>query len=40
MEQLKHKMHVEMTQKLSATDHLLKENISKLVNSKVSFILF
>lgn len=39
MEQLKHKMHVEMTQKLSATDHLLKDNISKLVNSKVSVFL-
>ncbi|KAL0273960.1 UNVERIFIED_CONTAM: hypothetical protein PYX00_006513 [Menopon gallinae] len=32
--QLKHQLHVEMSQKLSTTDHLLKENISKLVNSK------
>lgn len=34
MESLKQDLHVEMTQKLSATDHLLKENISKLINSK------
>ncbi|XP_075211896.1 enhancer of mRNA-decapping protein 4 homolog Ge-1 isoform X2 [Lycorma delicatula] len=34
MENLKQELHIEMTQKLSATDHLLKENISKLVNSK------
>ncbi|PNF32915.1 hypothetical protein B7P43_G01848 [Cryptotermes secundus] len=34
VEPLKHQLHVEMTQKLTATDHLLKENIAKLVHSK------
>lgn len=34
MEEIKHQMHVDFTQKLSATDHLLKENITKLVQSK------
>ncbi|KAK7869897.1 hypothetical protein R5R35_013695 [Gryllus longicercus] len=34
IEPLKRQLHVEMTQKLSATDHLLKENITKLVQSK------
>ncbi|XP_054281595.1 enhancer of mRNA-decapping protein 4 [Macrosteles quadrilineatus] len=34
MEALKHQVHIELTQKLSTTDHLLKENISKLVHSK------
>lgn len=31
---IKNQLHTEMAQKLSATDHLLKENISKLVQSK------
>jgi hypothetical protein len=35
VELLKHQLHVEMTQKLTTTDHLLKENIAKLVHSKV-----
>jgi len=35
LEPLKHQLHVEMTQKLTSTDHLLKENITKLVHSKV-----
>jgi hypothetical protein len=35
MEPLKHQLHIEMTQKLTSTDHLLKENITKLVHSKV-----
>ncbi|XP_046688815.1 LOW QUALITY PROTEIN: enhancer of mRNA-decapping protein 4-like, partial [Homalodisca vitripennis] len=34
IESLKHQIHVEIDQKLSATDHLLKENITKLVHSK------
>lgn len=34
MEPLKHQLHIEMTQKLTSTDHLLKENITKLVHSK------
>lgn len=34
MDVLKHQIHVELSQKLSATDHLLKENITKLVHSK------
>ncbi|RZF41112.1 hypothetical protein LSTR_LSTR002744 [Laodelphax striatellus] len=34
MDHLKHNLHLDMTEKLSATDHLLKENINKLVNSK------
>ncbi|KAK6618943.1 hypothetical protein RUM44_003324 [Polyplax serrata] len=34
MDQIKRQLHIEMAQKLTATDHLLKENISKLVNSK------
>lgn len=33
MEDLQRQIHIELTQKLSATDHLLKENISKLVHS-------
>lgn len=33
MEDLQRQIHIELTQKLSATDHLLKENILKLVNS-------
>lgn len=36
MEPLKHQLHIEMTQKLTSTDHLLKENIAKLVHSKVT----
>lgn len=35
VEPLKHQLHIEMTQKLTSTDHLLKENITKLVHSKV-----
>lgn len=35
-EGLKHQLFVEYSQKLNATDHLLKDNISKLVTSKVS----
>lgn len=35
VEPLKHQLHIEMTQKLTSTDHLLKENIAKLVHSKV-----
>jgi hypothetical protein len=35
LEPLKHQLHIEMTQKLTSTDHLLKENIAKLVHSKV-----
>jgi hypothetical protein len=35
VEPLKHQIHIEMTQKLTTTDHLLKENIAKLVHSKV-----
>lgn len=34
VEPLKHQLHIEMTQKLTTTDHLLKENIAKLVHSK------
>lgn len=34
LEALSHQLHIEMTQKLSATDSLLKENIMKLVHSK------
>ncbi|PSN46679.1 hypothetical protein C0J52_06384 [Blattella germanica] len=34
LEPLKQQLHIEMTQKLTATDHLLKENITKLVHSK------
>lgn len=34
MDSLKHQIHVELSQKLSTTDHLLKENITKLVHSK------
>ncbi|XP_039279789.1 enhancer of mRNA-decapping protein 4 isoform X2 [Nilaparvata lugens] len=34
MENLKQNLHIDMTQKLSATDHLLKENINKMVSSK------
>lgn len=34
VEPLKHQLHIEMTQKLTSTDHLLKENITKLVHSK------
>ena len=34
LEPMKHQLHIEMTQKLTSTDHLLKENISKLVHSK------
>lgn len=36
VEPLKHQLHIEMTQKLTSTDHLLKENIAKLVHSKVN----
>jgi len=35
VEPLKHQLHIEMTQKLTSTDHLLKENLAKLVHSKV-----
>jgi hypothetical protein len=35
LEPLKHQLHIEMTQKLTSTDHLLKENKAKLVHSKV-----
>nr|CAD7440503.1 unnamed protein product [Timema bartmani] len=34
MDPLKHELHAELTQKLTSTDHLLKENIAKLVHSK------
>lgn len=34
LEPLKRQLHAEMTQKLTTTDHLLKENIMKLVHSK------
>lgn len=33
LEDLQRQIHIELTQKLSATDHLLKDNISKLVHS-------
>lgn len=36
LDQMKHQLHMDMSQKLTTTDQLLKENISKLVNSKVS----
>lgn len=32
-------MHLELTKKLSATDSLLKENISKMMTSKVSIFI-
>ncbi|XP_063229999.1 enhancer of mRNA-decapping protein 4 isoform X2 [Bacillus rossius redtenbacheri] len=34
MESLKQELHSQMSQKLATTDHLLKENIANLVNSK------
>jgi len=34
MDSLKHQVHNDLGQKLSATDHLLKENLTKLVHSK------
>lgn len=35
-ESLKHQLDIQYSQKLNTTDHLLKDNIAKLVNSKVS----
>jgi hypothetical protein len=35
LEPIKHQLHIEMAQKLTSTDDLMKENITKLVHSKV-----
>lgn len=39
-ENLKHQLDIQYSQKLNSTDMLLKDNISKLVTSKVSFLFF
>ena len=39
LDRLSEKLHTEMAQKLTATDSLMKENISKLVRSRVSHAL-
>lgn len=36
VEQLKEQMHTEMAQKLTATDAVMKDNIGKMVRSRVS----
>ena len=36
MDPLKEQLHMEIAQKLTATDALMKENLSKIVQSRVS----